>query len=168
MGAERLDPIQSFHSRTVACYATAINEIVGGRIPIQKIPSEFVGLTPIALNAIFVEIRKELDREVVLTTVAITEDEIRTYFGTTRVRRHISGLRTLFERYGNRTRFEAILEQWKPFLHPPRVVSRFKQVLKYRHWLAHGRSKRMRPMEFTPEEADQRSRDLLAAIASIA
>lgn len=165
MGIERLDPIQDFYSRTIACYQATLNGIRNSRLPPTQIPAEFVGLTPVELNLILIEIRQELERAVVLTTMAVTEDEIRMHFGT-KGRRHISVFRTLYSRYGARTRFEEILEAWKILLPTPRVVSRFKEVLKYRHWLAHGRSRHRRATEFKPYEADQRARDLLSAIAA--
>lgn len=165
MGIERLDPIQDFYSRTIACCEATLNGILNNQLPPSQIPAEFVGLTLVELNLILIEIRQELEREVVLTTVAVTEDEIRMHFGTTG-RRHLSGFRTLYSRYGARTRFEAILEEWKILLPAPRVVSRFKEVLKFRHWLAHGRSRHRRATEFKPYEADQRARDLLLAIAA--
>jgi len=165
MNSECLDPIMQFYDHTLSSYDVLYTNIISRQIPAHQIPPAFIGITPSSLNRIMQELAKELNREVVLTTVAITENEIRLHYeglGKKRIRE----FRILFRKYRNRARLEDILDEWKDLLPAPRVVSEFKQVLNHRHWLAHGRPAKRRPTEFTPSEADLRARSLLRAIES--
>ncbi|HVN85892.1 MAG TPA: hypothetical protein VMW17_13720 [Candidatus Binatia bacterium] len=103
----------------------------------------FFQLTSIEYEDALSDMRDELDDQVTLALVASFEASFRIDFEQ-RVRRRLKDgvsreFRTIARQYGQRVKFEDILDIWKQASGRPHRFRKLVQLLNYRHWLAHGR-----------------------------
>jgi hypothetical protein len=136
-----VDDVIAYYARMVAMLADQRNSY-GVATAHQGGP--FFGLGPNEYDSALTELREELDKQVVLTLVASAEAAFRTDFGE-RVRRRTKDavrpkLKALRDEHGDRVRLDDILGVWKDTCGAGAdTFSLFGQILKHRHWLAHGR-----------------------------
>ena len=109
----------------------------------QRTLAAFEGLSRQEFEDALLRLRQELDEQVTLVLVAAFEALLR-IDRHDRVSRRLKdpisrGLRDLSRDREGRVRLEDILDVHKQALGLAQVVGRLKQLLNYRHWLAHGR-----------------------------
>lgn len=112
--------------------------------PLIPPASDFFALTPVELSEVLREMAEELDLEVSLALVASFEAILREDFllRTSEAGNGILNVRlaALRDRLGERTALEDLLDVWKEaYPDAGKAVGEFKQVVQFRHWLAHGR-----------------------------
>ena len=109
----------------------------------QPLFPSFSGYLAEEVDEEFARARSELDDEVTLALVSSFESELRIDYLWRRRRKRRSAITAAFSRlhrrFGDRPRLEDILDAWKAAVGRAREIGEFKQVLNYRHWLAHGR-----------------------------
>ena len=114
------------------------------RVKVSKVPSEkFRELDLIEIGAYFDHSEEELERLVCLDLISATEAFLRVdYYERIRERDRSEigrSFRSLNKKKGNKISLEEdIIEAWKGNT-GDRSFSDFLGLLKYRHWLAHGR-----------------------------
>lgn len=121
------------------------------------VPS-LLGLIRQEVDQALADTRRELDDQVTMALIASYEAVLRTDFWAWVSRTRKGGLRSKFraleQRYGDKVPLEEILEKWASVTGKTEAVGRMAQLVKYRHWLAHGRywtqKSGIRP---TPEQA---------------
>jgi hypothetical protein len=98
----------------------------------------FEGMTAAEVYELFEFYNKEAEYSSMLALIASIEAYIRVDF--VERRRRTGGFRTLYSQFGIRALFDDILDAWSYLdsIHS-RWVSKFRDLLRLRHWLAHGR-----------------------------
>lgn len=104
----------------------------------------FFGLSKAEYEDALERLRDELDQEVVLAMVASVEATLRMDFDARIKDKTRDPLRPMFknlrDKYDQRVRLDDIVDCWKEVAgKKPNVFARIGSLLKYRHWLAHGR-----------------------------
>ena len=130
------------------------------------------------IDAHFVAEREELDRYAVVNLVAAAEAAIRLDYRD-RIRHNFKdALSKIYQNFHKGLSVKAkvrppfdesgILDQIKSStLVPAHIVTTFRQVLRYRHWIAHGRywaEARINATSLTPQDALVACNDFLAAL----
>ncbi len=122
----------------------------------------FFGMLMGDFETALAEMRAELDTQVTLALVASFEAVIRLDFEdrcTRRLKDAVSkGLRKLRDAHGKQVGLEDILNIWTDKHGTPHVIKpitgNFKQLIRFRHWLAHGRYwDQTSGIDPTPEDA---------------
>ncbi len=138
--------------------------------------SPFYKMTPQQLPDVLKQMATELALEVSLALVASFEAILRIDFDR-QVRAPATGSKSvaaanfqkLWRTHGVRTRLEDLLDAWRA-AHPgaTKVVGDFKGVLKWRHWLAHGRYWPQKGFAgFDPYTVEKRAKALQKALPSL-
>jgi hypothetical protein len=87
--------------------------------------------------------RAELENEVTMALVASFEAIVRHDFLLWVCRKKRGGIRTIFvelnRRFEGNVPLDEILDGWKAEIGQGQAIGRFKQLVRFRHWLAHGR-----------------------------
>ena len=103
----------------------------------------FFGMTPAEIRAELRKSSKELEREVTLALTASFEAMIRIdYMSRSKGKKKDAisvAYRELWSKHNRNARLEDILDTWKEEACEAHKVGKLKQLLQYRHWLAHGR-----------------------------
>lgn len=133
------DHIWSYYEQSIEAIVALGSAVASGSHP-QPL---FVGMTPAEINAVLVEMRAELDRQVSFALVASFEATLRVdFWGRVHDRRKDgpgAEFMALARNYEERVRLDDILDVWNKHSTPPGRAGDFKQVLEIRHWLGHGR-----------------------------
>ena len=134
--------------------STVINHYERARSVLEALPAMTVMLTAVGgpfegqpdLRPIALEMIRELGQQNVLLLVASIEATFQVDLGARATRRlndrYSVALRRLRKRMRDQDRrveIEDILDVWQTETRLARAVGDFKQVIAYRHWLAHGR-----------------------------
>ena len=118
------------------------------------------------------QLRSELHQEVVLMLAATFEAELQVDFQARIARKRKDRISKRFRklwysqsrRAGPKewVRIEEILDAWKSVIGKPEVIGAFKQLVMFRHWLAHGRYwvQKSGLQDVDPYEAWERGRAL--------
>jgi hypothetical protein len=107
--------------------------------------SRFFGMSEVELDEAFGELRSELDLQVTLLLTASFEATLQVDFiGRVNNRKRRAGkqCRKLWREAQNRgwrVQVEQILKIWKSEIGHSDAIGQFKQLIEFRHWLAHGR-----------------------------
>lgn len=127
----------------------------------------FVGLTPSEFEARISEMRRELDDQVEMSLCAAYEAQLRTdYLARSALKTKDKAsieLRRLFRAHGESVELDQILEGWKKVIGGlSKAIGEFRQVVKFRHWLAHGKywNQKSGLTNPTPEEVYRRGEEL--------
>src|SRR5207248_1640512 len=114
--------------------------LLAGTLP--SIGRAFAGQTPQEFRQQLIETRAEFDLQTALTLIASFEGLLRVDFHE-RVRRRwkdaVSRKMRELAYQAARVRLDEILEVWKIASAAPRHISEFRRLVRFRHWLAHGR-----------------------------
>lgn len=108
-------------------------------------PSQFAGMTLTEFDDRLRDMRTELDREVSLALLASCEALLRVDFWDRVARRRKeprdvrARFKALADRDGERVRLDDILDVWRDAVGGPSRFDAFREYLRVRHWLAHGR-----------------------------
>jgi hypothetical protein len=135
----------------------------------------FIGMTSDELGQTAKKMRDELDDHVLLLLTASFEAILRVDLAFRGHRRrklrdsYSQSLRNTFHgRMTKGIRFDEILDAWRKELlgAPKDIIGNFKQVVRYRHWLAHGRYWKQTSglTELAVKEVWERGNDLLQII----
>lgn len=105
--------------------------------------SAFFGMTVDELDEALERAREELDEQVVLALVASAEATLRVDFDE-RLRRKTKcelrpRFRALRDEHADKVRLDSVLDAWVEASAGVEAVGRLRQLVKRRHWLAHGR-----------------------------
>jgi len=105
--------------------------------------SKFFGKLHDEFDELLLQMREELDEQTVMMMVASCEATLRIDFDgrlrdktKDRVRRRFKELRSQYE---ERVQLDQILDAWREETGEVERIGRLRQLVKRRHWLAHGR-----------------------------
>jgi len=106
--------------------------------------SKFYGMTPEEFSQAIGAARQELEQQVALMLTASFEAVLRVDLAMRCAKRRKDAdsraLRTRFRRRNfQEIRFEELLDAWKSQIGSARKLGRLRQLVNFRHWLAHGR-----------------------------
>ena len=136
-----IDPVAEYHRAMVAMLEQQRNAYATATLA----AGPFFGLSVTEYDDMLRDLRDELDKEVVLMMVASAEACIRNDFNQRLSRRTKDAVRRKFKalqkKHGERVRLTDILDAWRREVAPSgsQAFAQFAQLLKHRHWLAHGR-----------------------------
>ena len=145
-GSEKsIEEIWSWYNDQKEALRDFKNKII---VSLQIVPShvddKFITMTLEEVNSYFASSVEELEHLVALDLISATEGNLRADFYSKVYNKDKSDLarkfRTLYKLKENKISLEEdIIENWKIYSESKSHFSEFIGLLKYRHWLAHGR-----------------------------
>ncbi|MCA8921616.1 MAG: hypothetical protein KDD82_07375 [Planctomycetes bacterium] len=142
------DALWRYYECSVQALASLRSDLRAGR-PVAI--NHFLGLTNDEVDDLLSELRAELNHEVCLALAAYFEGVLRVDMvarargskrenekGMRDLNRHMRGLLKEANGEVHRVRWDEVLDAWKA-VGDSKVVGAMKPVVKFRHWLAHGR-----------------------------
>lgn len=143
----------------------------GASLP-ARLERAYEGMTARDVDDVFRRLREELDRQTVLALTACFEAMLRIDYITRSRRRRPKNdpdraLYRLWKNHKVRVNLERIVEVWKEMFSEKRRAGDFKALLRFRHWVAHGRYWTHHGIAPPPAEAWRIAADFFEGIPTI-
>ncbi|HQU41286.1 MAG: hypothetical protein B7Z73_03180 [Planctomycetia bacterium 21-64-5] len=155
--------------------------LVDGQVNDTTLTASFRSMTQAEVDSSIGQLRDELHHAVVLMLVAAFEATLQTDLRARLSRKGKDAASRRFRklwhsRHKRRgadewVRIEAILDVWKSFIGKAEIIGDFKQLVMFRHWLAHGRywvQKSGLSNDFDPFDAWERGKALFDILPGFA
>jgi hypothetical protein len=138
-----------------------VKTLLSSNANLGTVPVEYIGMSLSEVQNHFLKLEKELQISYALKLAALGEAylrrdyEYRKDFGKRNRRLNIhDAMKALFKLSGRKARLDAdIIETWKEYSSNKSIFSLYKELLQYRHWIAHGRHWPYSGKRFSPFES---------------